>query len=690
MTHPAVNFLACVSLAGAAALAQDAPTHDITLEDYFTLATVTSSAISPDGSMVAYTEMRWDETLDRRNTDIWMVDAATRAASRLSFDPSSDRDLTWGPGGEWLYYTSAPERAGEDAPPYDGSRQVWRMRADGSGAAPVTRVEDGIEAYELSADGTRVYYTTGVDHVEETRWAELKNSHSELTYGHGVFELSELHVLDLRTWRTETLIESPRVITEFSVSPDETKIAMLTTPDRELITNEGWSWVQVWDAADGTVSRLEDTLWRDEAPTPFGWLLGLAWSDDSRALAHRIDFDGYPGELFVTEFDGSGSRNTIRIGRPGGETLDGAAMQWVPGTRILCVIAEDHARQRVYAIENVAQGRHGEWLTLTPGDVVVGSFGIAKDRPGRMAVVAATPEQYEEVVLVESPGGSARYAALTDVNPQTADWKKPGVSVVTWTAPDGETVEGILELPHGHDPERDGPLPLVVSIHGGPTSSTPYCQRFWIYGRTLFPARGWAMLSPNYRGSTGFGDQFIVDLIGRENDIEVSDILAGVDAMVERGIADPEQMAVMGWSNGGFLTNAIITKTDRFKAASSGAGVFDQNAQWMLQDTPGHVVNYMDGNLPWENLEEYDESSPMASAGSISTPTVIHVGEHDERVPTVHSIALHRAMKHYLDVPTELVIYPGAGHSVTTYQHRKAKLEWDHAWFDHWVRGTEE
>ncbi len=611
--------------------------------------------------------------------------SSTPKPKHHAVSPSTPQQTPAQPGaptGAWIYFTSSPERAGEEAPPLDGSKQVWRISPTGGEPQPVTRIEDGIEAFELSASGTALYYTTAVDHTEENRWGEIKKSHADLTYGHGVVELSKLHKLDLTSWRTTELIDSPRVIQEFSVSPDGSRIAMLTTPDRELITNEGWSWVEIFDTATKSTTKLEDTLWRAQAPSPFGWLLGLAWSDDAKALAFRIDFDGYPGELFVAEF-GSNDVSIARIDRENEITLDGGDIHWRPGTRDIAFGAEDHAFRHIYAVTDVRRGRHGKTLNLTPGNITAGAYSFSDN--GRVALVAANPEQYEEIYTVDN----GNYTQLTQLNPHTDDWKKPQVSIVKWTAPDGKTVEGILELPHGHDPQLDGPLPMIVSIHGGPTSATPACQRFWIYGRTAFPAKGWAVLSPNYRGSTGYGDEFLVDLIGRENDIEVKDILAGVDAMVERGIADDSRLAVMGWSNGGFLTNSIITQSDRFKAASSGAGVFDQNAQWMLEDTPGHVVNYMDGKLPWEDLAEYDESSPMASAGNITTPTIIHVGEKDPRVPTIHSIALHRAMKHYLDVPVELVIYPGAGHGLTTYKHRKAKMEWDHAWFDHWVLGTE-
>jgi dipeptidyl aminopeptidase/acylaminoacyl peptidase len=273
------------------------------------------------------------------------------------------------------------------------------------------------------------------------------------------------------------------------------------------------------------------------------------------------------------------------------------------------------------------------------------------------------------------------------MNPQVDTWKLPQISLVTWKGANGDEVEGILELPPDYK-EGDGPLPMIVELHGGPTDATKYRLRLWIYGRTLMAAKGYALLSPNYRGSTGYGDKFMTDLIGRENDIEVEDILTGVEAMIERGIADPEQIGVMGWSNGGFLTNAVITKSKRFKAASSGAGVLDMVIQWGTEDTPGHVVNYMNGALPWDDPEHYRKSSPIYDLDQVTTPTIIHVGGSDARVPAAHSRALYRALRHYLDVPVELVVYPGEGHGLRKYENRKAKMEWDLAWFDKYLLGN--
>jgi dipeptidyl aminopeptidase/acylaminoacyl peptidase len=144
----------------------------------------------------------------------------------------------------------------------------------------------------------------------------------------------------------------------------------------------------------------------------------------------------------------------------------------------------------------------------------------------------------------------------------------------------------------------------------------------------------------------------------------------------------------MGWSNGGLLTNCVITTTTRFKAASSGAGTVDQLLQWGLEDTPGHVINYMQG-LPWEATEAYIRGSAIYKLGGVTTPTLIHVGSKDPRVPPENCYTLYRGLKDYVGVPTELVVYPGGGHGLTVRSHRKAKMEWDLAWFEKYILGKQ-
>ena len=676
-----VIAIAVVAFTPLAGWAQDvARTHEITLDDYLTVYLATECATSPDGQYVAYTELRWGEHDEPRTTELWVVNTETKQATRLTFNRISDHSPQWGPDSKHIYFLSKNKR-GDKQPPYDGTTQVWVTGVHPGEPFPITRVKGGIESYQLSEDGRTLYYTKAGKEAEQD-WKELRGKYSDIEFGTGPVKYTEIWKLDLDGWREEKVVAPERVITDFSVAPDQQRIAMITTPDDRLITKEGRSRVDVFDCATGETATLPDRLYRAEAPSPNGWLENLAWSPDSSMLAFTVDYDGYPGEILITEWV-DGAAQVGMLTRPN-EIHCAGQLQWLPNSHKLFFLAEDHARRRVHGLEVSPGAIVSAASVLTPGDVVAHAFSFASS--GRQAAVIRSDVQHSrDVYFSTADNPAAKWVRLTNVNPQMDTWKLPQISHVTWTAPDGVEVGGILELPPDYTPEQ-GPLPMVVELHGGPTDCTRLHIRYWIYGRTLLAAKGYALLSPNYRGSTGYGDKFLTDLIGRENDIEIKDILAGVDAMVERGIADPERLGVMGWSNGGFLTNGVITTTQRFKAASSGAGTFDQLMQWGLEDTPGHVVNYMQG-LPWERTEAYIKASPAYKLGQVTTPTIIHVGGDDPRVPPAHSISLYRGLKEYTNVPTVLLVYPGAGHGLTISDHRKAKLEWDLAWFDRYLLG---
>lgn len=678
-----VPAVLCSVRPAAAQTAPPARTHTIELDDYFTLDVITGPQASPDGRYVAYTQTRWDQTLDRRNADLWLIEVATQARRRLTFDPAADGSPTWSPDGHYLYFSSAPKRAGETSPPYNGQSQVWRIRPEAGEPTPVTRVADGVTQLALSRDGRTLYYLVSKEKTDDD-FKALRTKQKHLEYGHGVTKFSQLWKLDLESWRGEKLIDDQRVIHGYAVAPDGRRIALITTPDGLPLSHEGWSRVELWNAATKKSSVITTDEWRKDHPSPFGWVDNLAWSADGLALAFSTGFDGYPGELFVAE--GPDDAMPVRqLSRPDEIDCDGG-LRWRGETRELCFVGECRARKWVCGLQNVRDGGTGEFRKLSDGDVVVSTYSFDQAGDDLFMVLDTLTRPTE---LYHLSAGTALNAPvrLTNVNPQVDTWKLPQIQIVGWSAPDGTPVEGILELPPDYQPGPDAPrLPTILELHGGPTGASPFCLQFWIYGRTTMPAKGYALLSPNYRGSTGYGRKFLTGLIGRENDIEVKDILAGVDALVQRGIADPQRLGVMGWSNGGFLTNCMITQTDRFKAASSGAGVLDMVIQWGSEDTPGHVINFMRG-LPWETPEAYRQASPVFDLAKVKTPTLIHVGASDPRCPPAHSRGLYRALRHYLKVPTELVIYPNEGHSLTTYKNRQAKMEWDVAWFDRYLSG---
>ncbi|MCP4292287.1 MAG: S9 family peptidase [bacterium] len=667
------------------ALAEKAGTvlrdHQIEAEDYFDITVLGNVSVSPDGQNVAYSESRWGRGKEGRSTDLWLASTNGKSNQRLTFDGFGASSPTWEPQSKFVFFLGR-DNSGQDDPPRDGSRQVFRISADGGQPQAMTRVKKGVSGFQLSSDGNSLYYKTSTEVTDEP-WKDLKSEYSDLEFGHGVRNLHSIRRLDLNSWRDEEILAADQVIWEMQLSPDGKQIALITTEDNELIFKEGWSKVEILDIASGEITSLTDQAWRDQHKSPYGWLEDLSWSHDSQALAFSIAYDGFAPNIWVAEKTDI-SWPLQLINRPDGVTYSGG-MTWQGTNRTLVFKGESMGRVRVYGIKKVKNGSQGKSSVLVGGDVVVGGYSFDK-KGSKMVASYETTSTANDLFIIK---GETKHSRLTNANPQVATWILPQIQHVSWTGADGDPCHGILELPAGYKKE-DGPLPTVIELHGGPTSSSKYRLRLWIYGRALLASKGYALLSPNYHGSTGYGDEFLEKLIGRENEIEVTDIANGTRWLIEEGIADADRIGVMGWSNGGYLTNCmIVAEPDMFAAASSGAGVLDMTIQWGIEDTPGHVINYVEG-LPWERAKHYQEASPLYNLDRVKTPTLIHVGGNDPRVPPAHSKALYRGLKHYLNVPCELIVYPGEPHGLTTHENRLAKITWDLAWFEKYLLGTDE
>lgn len=654
-------------------------THQITTDDFFDIGGMSSIQLSPDGKQAVWLETRWDKELDKSQPDLWQVDTKNKKTTRLTFTNESESSPQWSGDGQYIYYIGKVTHEDKKAP-YNGKSQVFRISRDGGDAVPVTKEVEGVSSFSLSADGNTLYFLGSKTVKDKDEWAAMRAGHSAPKYAHGERKTNPLYKLDLQHFKQQLILDDDKVVWNFSVSDDGSKVARITTTDNELVNLEGWSDIEIYNTRSKTNEVLEDTAWREQAPSPYGWLLGLDWHSDNQQLAFRIDFDGHPGKLFVSN---TKTKSLTEVARIDDVTLNSSDIHWRPNSDEICYRGADHARVKLFCTE-VEDGEQGDTRAVVNGDLVIGSYSFSHNGK-KLAFSHNGLDHFSDMFIADANSRRAKFKRITNINPQVDSWMLPQISVVKWKAPDGSTVEGILDLPAGYKKE-DGPLPLIVQIHGGPTSATPYALQHRSYGRSTFTANGWALLSPNYRGSTGYGDKFLTDLVGQEHVIEVNDIMAGVDHLIDEGIVDGDKMAVMGWSNGGYLTNALISTNERFKAASSGAGVFDQRLQWMLEDTPGHVVNFMEG-LPWEKPDAYTHGSSLTHADKIKTPTLIHIGENDQRVPVGHAQGLYRALKHYLNVPVELIVYPGEGHGLSKYQHRKAKMEWDQKWFNHYVLG---
>lgn len=285
-------FQIVLGLCFASALqAEEGRDHNITLDDYFTLAYLLESIISPDGQYVAYAEARWQESTDDRKADVWVVTTTNGEIRRLTFDRGGDNNLKWSPDSKYLYFAGNRHREGATQPPYDDTKQVWRVPVEGGEPLAITRFPGGIGVFDLSNDGHAIYYTT--THQDSGgEWSTLRDQFKNIQYAVSPGQITEVNKLDLQNWRIETFATLKRAISELSFSPERHRLALITAPEDTVMSFEGHSQIEVIQLATAESKVLPDELWRAKAPSPYGRLEALTWSKDGRALSFIIAFDG--------------------------------------------------------------------------------------------------------------------------------------------------------------------------------------------------------------------------------------------------------------------------------------------------------------------------------------------------------------------------------------------------------------
>jgi dipeptidyl aminopeptidase/acylaminoacyl peptidase len=295
-----------------------------------------------------------------------------------------------------------------------------------------------------------------------------------------------------------------------------------------------------------------------------------------------------------------------------------------------------------------------------------------------------TPQTLYTVPALAQVADRARWVQLSDANPQVRRLALGEEREVTWRSKDGALVGGVLTLPVGYQPGRR--YPLIVAIHGGPAAADVLSFNGG-YGSQVYAGAGWAVLKPNYRGSTNYGEAHRNGIVGNYFPPGFDDIMTGVDTLIAQGIVDGDRMGALGWSAGGHWSNWILTHTDRFKAISSGAGTSNWISMYAQSDVQRNRQYYLGDKLPYDDFDAYWNQSPLKYIRNAKTPTMIHVVEGDPRVPSPQSIELHMALKK-IGVPTELFLYPGASHGIPDPRNRLVKSVAEMAWMDYWVRGS--
>lgn len=658
-----------------ATTAAPAGTKPWTADDTLALKTVSDPQLSPDGTRVVYVVTELSADGSEFQSDLWLVSVAAGPASarRLTSALANDDAPRWSPDGTWIAFLSERPRprAKRDDRDDEAKRQVWLIRPDGGEANVLTDAPGSVSALGWSGDGRTIGFLAREPKSEERKKRE-KEKDDAFTPS-SVYPWSRLWVIDVASRDARQLTTGDLHVGTFSLSPDGTRVAVSAQPTPE-VPDAYRSDIYLVPTAGGDPVPLVARKGIDSRP---------AFSPDGKWVAF-VSQDGRDEEWYTNTYacvvpaSGGTPRNLTKSfdERIGG--IGGGDLAWAPDAGSVFFPASWQTDAHVYRATldgNVTRVTSGAGLN---GDPSVAAKGSA------VAFVHEEPERAREVQLVVLPGGAP--STLTDTNPWAREHLSFPKQVVTWKGAAGLEIEGLLLLPPGR--ETGQRVPLILNVHGGPagTHSAGFTPASRVYPWALLLQKGWAVLLPNPRGSGGYGERFrsanVRDWAGKDYE----DLMKGVDAMVELGVADPSRLAVCGWSYGGFMTANVVTKTSRFRAAVVGAGVTDLASFTGTTDIPEFARSYF-GAWPWEDREVHARSSAVLSVGKVKTPTLVIHGDRDDRVPVSQGYELWNALRK-AGVTTDLLVLPRQPHGPREPRLIRAAQKAHVDWFETHVPGA--
>ena len=647
----------------------------VAVDDFARIRAVGDPRRSPDGQWVAYSVATVDLEKDTRDTDLWMASWDGAENVRLTFGPDSESSPRWSPDGRCLAFLAS---RGSEEEKKRGA-QVWLLDRRGGEARRLTDIKGGVDDYAWSPDGKRlVLVVSDPDPADEPETLEgwKRKAKPPIVVDRYRFKRdragylrtpsTHLWLFDLEANRAEQLTKGPYADGEPAWSPDGTRIAFVGDrgPDPDRAPNED---VFVIDAKSGAEPRRLTDWFGPDGGRP-------AWSPDGRHVAFlRGDeprFSAYnQNALAVVPVDGGEARIlTAGLDRP-----VWGPVAWAPdGLSLVFVVIDD-----LVSYVGTVPASGGPVKALTSGRRMVMDLSLGAD--GAATLLAGSATEVPEVHALEPDGTLRRLSRQNDA--LLSDLRLGTTMDFVSRSKDGTEVHGVLVLPPGAEKGRS--LPLILRIHGGPNMQDGHAFSF---DRELFAAEGYAVLAVNYRGSSGRGAAFQKAIYGDWGRKEVIDLLGAVDAAVAMGVADPDRLGIGGWSYGGILTNYAIATDPRFKAAISGAG---SSLQLSMYGSDQYIRQYeQEIGPPWKVPDRWIRVSyPFFKADRIRTPTLFLGGEKDFNVPIIGGEQMYQALKS-LGVETQLIVYPGQFHGITTPSYVKDRYERYLAWYGKHLKGA--
>lgn len=622
---------------------------------------VGSPMVSPDGKHIIYTVNDAMMTADKSEfvTQIWLANTDGTNAFQITFGDKSSTNPKWSPDGNWIAFTSNRN---------NNRNNLYVLRVGGGEAEALTDLKGSVGNFEWSADGNWIVYTMTDPKTDD----EEKNDkgRNDFRYVDENQKMARLYVMPVAK-DANGKRESKKMTAEsynvggFDWSPDGKTIVFNHT--KTSIAND-WttSDVSLIDVASGKITVLANTTAAENSPkySPDGKWIALLISDNPPRWAqdNKINVVAATGgtpKALTTSFDGQPN-----------------IVDWSADGKMIYYTEAKGTKTGLYAVDVTTD-------KITEFSETTGVFGVTMNAARNMFGIAwqssiSPPEIYVSAVNKLAP------VQISRVNADLAKMTMPKTEVIKWKSSDGREIEGLLTYPIGYQTGQK--VPMLLNIHGGPAG---VFQQSFIGGRGVYPlavfaSRGYAILRPNPRGSSGYGTEFRRANIKDWGGMDYQDLMTGVDAVVKMGVADENRLGVMGWSYGGYMTSTIVTKTKRFKAASAGAPVTNLMSFTGTADIPDFIPDYFGGEF-WNDIETYKKHSAMFNIKGVTTPTLIQHGEADFRVPISQGYEFYNALKRQ-NVPTRMIVLPRQPHGPNEPKMQVAAMQSNLEWFDKYLR----
>ncbi len=671
--RPAFAILLWAALAAAAAK----PKPALTLRNFFHAVSFPAVKLAPDGNAVAIEARRADYVLNRFRSDLWVYRIQGSGGELLPLAASGhDTAPQWSPDGRWVAFLSDRAHHG---------KQLYVVAAGGGEADLLTFVKGGVHAYAWSADSRRLYYAARKPLTEAQKKARRQAWHDVKLYRRGrrpddlyrvvLPAVAQFSTEPPKTTRMDAfLAHTPLRVQQLLATPDGRELIYLTCDPRGPIyitgTN-GYTKHEIYTVQLNAAVHPARRLTHNQALEDH-----LRLTPDGRRLYFTTNSD-IPGPY------GDLSGRIYYQPLAGGEPVRLAAGYRGSFTRFALapngqVIA---AGQIGVQIPLYRVGRN-EAAPLPSAAGAYQSPSLAR-QGRRMAFLYSSLTSPLEVYLAADYRHPGQARAITHFNDFLAAARLPRGRPFHWRADDGTRVEGMLIFPPGKYHARH--LPLLVLIHGGPADAdVNHWEADWYQWGALAASRGWLVFEPNYRGSSGYGDTFMRQIVPHIVSRPGKDILEGVTALERAGYADARHLAIGGYSYGGYMTDWLITQTTEFRAAVTGAGAIENTANWGNDDLDYDDTWYLAG-LPWQNEAIYNREAAIWQMYKVKTPTQIVMGTADQRVATCEDFLLARSLR-AVGVPMRMLMLPGEHHGLGNNPwHGRIKVREELKWLADWA-----